>query len=324
MAENTMQGLWLEDGILRLRDDIGAPPAVPGEAVIRVLLAGICQTDLELTKGYYPFTGVPGHEFVGIVDSAPDHDSWVGKRVVGEINAVCGECSLCLRGLPNHCLNRSVLGILGRNGAFAEYLSLPVSNLTAVPDTVSDERAVFTEPLAAALQIQEQRAITPTDKVLLIGAGKLGQLIARVVLLTGCRLSVLARHASQAVLVSRLGLELVEEENLEQRLFDTVIEASGSAQGLSIARKAVRPGGTIVLKSTYKGEASLDLAHFVVDEIKLLGSRCGPFGPALSLLEKGLVDPVPLIAETCSLTDVIEAFRSASRPGVLKILVRMQ
>jgi threonine dehydrogenase-like Zn-dependent dehydrogenase len=319
-----MKGLWLENCELRICDDIAQPQVLPGEALVRVKLAGICQTDLEMTKGYYPFTGIPGHEFVGEIKSAPDRPSWIGERVVGEINAFCGHCPLCLRGLPHHCLKRTVLGIVGRNGAFADYLALPLNNLHLVPDSVSDERAVFTEPLAAALQILEQMQIRPTDRILLVGAGKLGQLIARVLLLTGCHLSVMARHPSQASLISKLGVPLIQEKSFPQRHFDTVVEASGTAQGLSVDRLAVRPAGTIVLKSTYKGETVLDLASFVVDEITLLGSRCGPFTPAMNLLEKGIIDPTSLISGSYGLSKSIEAFDEASKSGVLKVLLRMQ
>lgn len=321
---NKMKGLWLEDGELRVRGDLDRPEARSGEALIRVRLAGICQTDLELVKGYYPFTGVPGHEFVGEIVSAPDCPSWIGKRVVGEINVVCGVCPSCLRGLPHHCFERSVLGIVNRNGSFAEYLVLPLGNLHPVADSVSDECAVFTEPLAASLQILEQVQIRPTDKVLLIGAGKLGQLAARVVLHTGCRLAVMARHPGQQSLISRLGVELIEERECPQRFFDFVIEASGTAHGLEVARGAVRPAGSIILKSTYKGQAVLDLASYVVDEISLVGSRCGPFSPALRWLEERIVDPAVLIAGTFDLNQAIEAFESASQADVLKILLRIR
>jgi threonine dehydrogenase-like Zn-dependent dehydrogenase len=319
-----MQALWLENCELQIREDVALPRVLPGEALVRVLVAGICQTDLELEKGYYPFKGVPGHEFVGKVESAPERPSWEGKRVVGEINVVCGECPLCLRGLPNHCLNRSVLGIVNRNGTFAEYLSLPLVNLRLVPDCVSDECAVFTEPLAAALQICQQTQVRPKDNVLVIGAGKLGQLIARVLQPSGCQLKVVARHSSQAKLLSELGIEVVKEEEFPEQQFDSVIEASGTANGLAIARLAVRPNGIIVLKSTYKGEVSMDLAGLVVDEITIIGSRCGPFRPAINLLEQGLIDPTPLISGTYHLKEGIQAFRQASSPGVLKILLQMQ
>jgi len=318
-----MKGLWLEDGELRVRENLERPETRTGEALIRVRLAGICQTDLELVKGYYPFTGVPGHEFVGEIVSVPDRPSWIGKRVVGEINVVCGKCPSCLRGLPHHCFERSVLGIVNRNGSFAEYLVLPLENLHPLSDSVSDQCAVFTEPLAASLQILEQVQIRPTDNVLLIGAGKLGQLVARVVLHTGCRLAVMARHPSQRSLISRLGVELIDEKECPRRHFDLVIEASGTAHGLSVARSAVRPAGSIVLKSTYKGEAVLDLASYVVDEIALIGSRCGPFGPALRWLEEGIVDPTSLIAGAFDLGQGVEAFENASQAGALKILLRL-
>ena len=321
---STMRGIWLEDRRLQVCDDLDRPEVLQGEALVRVRLAGICQTDLEMAKGYYPFTGIPGHEFVGEIELAPDQPSRDGERVVGEINAVCGQCALCLRGLTHHCLDRTVLGIVGRNGAFAEYLLLPLKNLHRVPDSVSDESAVFAEPLAAALQILEQVQVRPSDQILLIGAGKLGQLIARVLLHAGCSLKVMARHSSQIDLVAKLGAELIGEEECPKQQFDIVVEASGTAQGVSLARLAVRPAGTIILKSTYKGEAVLDLASFVVDEIRLVGSRCGPFSPALRLLEKAVIDPTDLISEVHQLNDGIQALEEASRAGVLKVLLRMQ
>jgi threonine dehydrogenase-like Zn-dependent dehydrogenase len=320
---STMQGLWLENMKLSMRRDIICHRPGPGEALIRVRLAGICQTDLELRKGYYPFVGIPGHEFVGRIALAPDRPSWEGKRVVGEINCVCGNCSLCSQHLPHHCLERTVLGIVGRNGAFAEYLILPLTNLHPVPDALSDEKAVFTEPLAAALQILEQVQIGQDQKVLLIGAGKLGQLISRVLLLTGCALSVVARHESQASLLSQLELLLVDENEMPNKHFDIVVEASGAPQGLERARLAVRPAGTIVLKSTYEGKSVVDLSSLVVDEITLVGSRCGPFPTAIDLLERDVINPTPLISETRSFCEATEAFDRASESGVLKVLIQL-
>jgi len=319
----TMRGLWLENCKLRMSDEIARPQLQPGEALVRVKLAGICQTDLELAKGYYPFKGVPGHEFTGVVEAVPNHSSWLGKRVVGDINAACGHCPMCLQGIPRHCFERSVLGIVERNGAFAEYLVLPMKNLHLVPENVSDEKAVFTEPLAAALEILEQVQIRPSDRILLIGAGKLGQLIARVLVSTGCRLGVMARHASQALLISHLGVELIDEGSFPEHHYDVVVEASGTPTGLSIARLAVRPAGTIILKSTYKGKTLLDLAGLVVDEIRLVGSRCGPFPPAMSLLERGAIDPTSLICSTFELGRGLEAFEEAGKSGILKVLIKM-
>jgi threonine dehydrogenase-like Zn-dependent dehydrogenase len=315
-----MQSLWLENNEISLRDL--AQPARPGEALIRIRKAGICSTDLELVRGYYPFAGVLGHEFVGEVVSSPDR-GWIGQRVVGEINAVCNSCAQCVQGRQSHCENRTVLGIVSRDGVFAEYTSLPLQNLHRVPDSVSDDAAVFTEPLAAALEIQEQIQIKPTDRVLLIGAGRLGQLVAQTLALTGCGLQVVARHARQRELLSSRGIGLVGEDEIEPRKWDIVVEATGSAEGFALARTAVRPRGTLLLKSTYKGEIQVNFSAMVVDEITIIGSRCGPFAPALRLLEQGQVDPTALISARYPLADILNAFEHAAQAGVLKILIEL-
>jgi threonine dehydrogenase-like Zn-dependent dehydrogenase len=292
-----------------------------GEALVKVRLAGICATDLELVRGYYPYTGIPGHEFVGEVIAAPQAE-WVGRRVVGEINAVCGECEACRHGRPTHCERRTVLGIVNRNGAFAEYLTLPMANLHLLPDSVPDEMAVFTEPLAAALEIGQQVHIQPTERVLVVGAGRLGQLIAQVLALTGCDLRVLARHPNQIALLARRGIRSITQDEVPQRRMDVVIEATGSPSGFEVARRAVRPRGTLVLKSTYAGNLEVNLSALVVDEITLVGSRCGPFRPALQLMESRLVDPTPLIEARYPLEQGVAAFEHAARPGVLKVLLQ--
>ncbi len=313
-----MQSLWLEKQTLSLRNI--PKPSRPGEALIKVRLAGICGTDLELVRGYYPFTGVPGHEFVGEVIESPDK-SWIGKRVVGEINASCGECEQCRSGRPTHCEKRTVLGITDRNGVHAEYTSLPLANLHIVPDSVSDEAAVFTEPLAAALEIQEQVHIQPKDRVLLIGAGRLGQLIAQTLALTGCDLRVVARHPHQKALLEARQICLISEDEVQPRRWDVVVEATGSPSGFGLARQAIRPRGTLVLKSTYRGEMTVNWSPFVVDEITIVGSRCGPFAPALRLLEHGEVDPTILIAQRYPLRQALEAYEDAKKPGMLKVLL---
>ena len=321
-----MLGLWLEAQELSLRKQLSAPSLPTGEALIRVRLSGICGTDLELARGYYPFTGVPGHEFVGnIIDipgaSAALNAAWIGKRVVGEINAVCGECEQCRNGRPTHCENRTVLGIVNRDGVHAEYTSLPLKNLHIVPDSVPDEAAVFTEPLAAALEIQEQVHIQPADRVLLIGAGRLGQLVAQTLILAGCDLRVVARHPIQQKLLTGRGIKLITEDEVQPRSWDVVVEATGSPSGFELARRALRPRGTLVLKSTYRGEMSVNWSPFVVDEITIVGSRCGPFAPALRLLERGEVDPVILIAKRYPLAKAVEAMEAAKQPGMLKVLL---
>jgi threonine dehydrogenase-like Zn-dependent dehydrogenase len=315
-----MKALWLENNQISLREV--ELPAKSNEALVKVRMAGICSTDLELVKGYYPYTGILGHEFVGEVVSAPD-TSWVGRRVAGEINAVCGKCEACQNRRPTHCENRTVLGIANRNGVFAEFTSLPLENLHAVPDSVSDEMAVFVEPLAAALEIQQQIQIQPSDRVLVIGAGRLGQLIAQTLALTGCDLQVAARHAHQQNILTTRGIRLTSETEIQPGKWDVVVEATGSADGFNLGRRAVRPRGTMVLKSTYKGDMSVNFSSIVVDEITLIGSRCGPFEPAVRLLEKCEVDPSVLVSARYKLSDAVEAFEKAAQPGVLKVLLEI-
>lgn len=316
-----MLGMWLEDQKTILREDLPVPEPPTGEALIRMRLAGICATDLEMVRGYYPFTGIMGHEFVGEVIRSPSEPDLEGKRVVGEINATCGKCRPCKAGRPSHCENRTVLGILNRNGVFAEFLTLPVENLHVVPASLSDEAAVFTEPLAAALEIQQQVHIRPTDRVLVIGAGRLGQLVAQTLALTGCDLQVVTRHATQEKLLAMRGIVTCRGEAVPERGLDVVVEATGSPQGFLLARRAIRPRGTIVMKSTYKGEMQIDFSSIVVDEITLVGSRCGPFTPALNLLESGNVEAVPLITARFPLADAETAIQKAAQPGTLKILL---
>ena len=313
-----MKALWLEDNKISLQDL--PSPQKPNEALIKIRKAGICSTDLELVKGYYPYTGIPGHEFVGEVIEAEDV-SWIGQRVVGEINVVCNECEQCLSGRPTHCENRTVLGIVNRDGTFAEFTNLPIANLHRVPESVPDEMAVFTEPLAAALEIQQQIQINPTDRVLVVGAGRLGQLIAQTIALTGCDLRVVARHEPQQDLLKARGIRIISDEEIKPWRWDIVVEATGSPSGFALARQAIRPRGTLVLKSTYKGEMSVNFSSIVVDEVNMIGSRCGPFEPALRLMESRQVDPTVLIADEFKLEDALKAFEQAAKPGVLKVLV---
>jgi 2-desacetyl-2-hydroxyethyl bacteriochlorophyllide A dehydrogenase len=315
-----MQALWLENQQLELREVL--KPNRPDEALIHICKAGICSTDLELVKGYYPFTGIIGHEFVGEVVDAPDK-TWIGQRVVGEINAVCGNCEACMNGRPTHCENRTVLGIANRNGVFAEYTTLPLKNLYRVPDSVSDEAAIFTEPLAAALEIQEQIKFQKTDRVLLIGAGRLGQLIAQTLVLTGCDLHVAARNSHAQQLLAARGIKVIAENEIQPQKWDVVIEATGSTDGFTLARRAVRPRGTMILKSTYAGDMSVNISSIVVDEITVLGSRCGPFESALRLLETREVDPTVLISDKYKLKDALKAFEKAAQPGVLKVFLEI-
>lgn len=316
-----MRSLWLEERTLSVRE-IERPTPASGEALVRVRLAGICATDLELVKGYYPYAGVPGHEFVGEIVEAPRAPERIGERVVGEINAVCGNCGTCHRGHPRHCERRTVLGIVNRNGAFAEFLTLPLANLLRVPDHVPDESAVFTEPLAAALEIRAQVPIGPKERVLVIGAGRLGQLIARSLVPSGARIEAVVRHERQRDLLRAAGVHVISEEDLPLRAVDVAIEATGSPSGFALAQKAVRPRGTIVLKSTYTGRLEIDAAPIVVDEITIVGSRCGDFAPALQMLDAGQIDPRDLIDSERPLGEALAAFEQAERPGALKILLR--
>jgi threonine dehydrogenase-like Zn-dependent dehydrogenase len=316
-----MRGLWLEEGRLTLRDDLPEPEPGPGEAVIQVCLAGICATDLELVRGYYPYAGILGHEFVGEVVWPRDDPELEDRRVVGEISVACGDCPTCRSGRPGHCAARTVLGIKGRHGCFAERVVLPLENLRRVPDHVSDEAAVFCEPLAAALELGEQVHLRATDRVLLVGAGRLGQLMARVLALRGVDLEVVARHDRQRRLLREVGARPTEADQVEKAAFDVVIEASGSPDGFALARRAVRPRGTLVLKSTYAGRLELDTSALVVDEITLVGSRCGPFAPALRLLERGVLDLRALVDARYPLAEGLTAFDHATKPGALKVLL---
>ncbi len=316
-----MQGLWLENNQLQLRTDIPIPKPPQGEALVRVLSAGICNTDLELIKGYYPYTGIIGHEFVGVVEQGPKE--LINQRVVGEINAACGYCRFCRRGQPTHCENRTVLGIVNRNGAFAEYLSLPIENLHLVPENVSTEAATFTEPIAAALEIQEQVKLSENDRVLVVGDGKLGQLIAQTLALTGCELLVVGRHKDKLGNLAARGIKTGLADSVIDRYFDISVDCTGNPEGFATARRALRPRGTLILKSTYAGNLSLDASSLVVDEITLIGSRCGPFVPALELLATGKVDVQSLIHGHYSLSQGLEAFEKAQTKGVLKVLLEM-
>jgi threonine dehydrogenase-like Zn-dependent dehydrogenase len=300
-------------------------PGVDGEAVVRVTLSGICNTDLEIARGYAGFEGTIGHEFVGVIESLPESGPLqVGRRVVGEINAGCGRCDLCRAGDARHCAARTVLGIVGRDGAHAEFLKLPVVNLLPVPDEISDERAVFTEPLAAACGILERTSITKNTKVAVIGDGKLGLLCAQVLATTGAPPVLFGKHDGKLQIAARRGIETstVREARSRAKEFDVVVEASGSPKGFALALDLVRPRGVLVLKSTFHGAAEMDAARIVVDEISVVGSRCGRFTPALELLKTGAVDVESLISEELRLTEGLRAMARATEPGVLKVLLR--
>lgn len=312
------------DGALRWVEDHPLPELLPGAALIQVRVAGICNTDLELLRGYAQFQGIPGHEFVGDVVRAPDAPEWEGRRVVGEINLACGRCRMCRAGHTSHCLERKTLGICDHDGAFAEYLALPVRNLHVVPDALPDDVAVFAEPLAAACEIPERIHIRPTDRVVVVGDGKLGLLCAQVLSLTGCDLVLLGHHPEKLDIVGRLGVCTALSAETVAAGVDVVVEATGHPEGYVVARQLLRPRGTLVLKSTYRGSLNVNHAADVVDEVTLIGSRCGPFAPALRLLEREVVDVQPLIHARYAFADALAAFEHAARPGALKILLDFQ
>jgi len=298
-------------------------PDRESEALVRVLLSGICNTDLEIARGYAGFTGTIGHEFVGRVEACADR-ALVGRRVVGEINAGCGSCPRCRTGDSRHCATRTVLGIVGRDGAHAEFLTLPVENLLPVPNSISDKHAVFTEPLAAACGILERVKITSRNRVAVIGDGKLGLLCAQVIALTGAPLVLIGKHPSKLSIAERRGIETAnpKEAAKRKRQFDVVVEASGAAAGFELALDLLQPKGQLVLKSTFHGKTQFDAARIVVDELKIVGSRCGRFTPALELLKKKAIDVDSLISEEYSLLFGVNAMRRAAERGVLKVLLR--
>ena len=314
-----MKALWLSDGDLRLRDDVTLPPEPADEARVRVLSAGVCGTDLALVDAMYPFEGVPGHEFVGIVEEGPA--PLMGRRVVGEINAACGSCPECSSGTRKHCRARTALGIRGRNGAFAEYLQLPAGNLHIVPESVSTDAAVFTEPLAAALDIVERVAPNKEEPVLVVGVGRLGQLVCRALAASGARVVALGRNPEKLARLEGIVESTALAEDIEPRSFSMAVECTGDPSGLPIALEALAPQGTLVLKSTYPGPLSLDMGPLVVDELRLVGSRCGPFEAALRLLEEERVEVTSLIDARYPLDDGIEGFAHSRRPGVVKVVL---
>jgi threonine dehydrogenase-like Zn-dependent dehydrogenase len=313
----------LSDGGLRFVADRAVPSPAADESLVRVLVAGICNTDLEVERGYLGFRGVLGHEFMGLVETSPEPDL-IGRRVVGEINANCGHCPTCQAGRPTHCPQRTTIGISGRDGAFADYVTLPTHLLHEIPESVPNRWAVFAEPLAAGLEILEQVHLRPTDRVAVVGDGKLGLLIAQVVALTGCELRTLGRRRRHLGILADRGIAVsLVNEALPVGDMDVVVECTGNPEGFDVARRLLRPRGTLVLKSTYHGTASVDLSSLVVDEITLVGSRCGPFAPALRLLESGRIAVEPLIDAVYPFDDAPAAFRRAAEPGTLKVLLNM-
>jgi alcohol dehydrogenase len=317
-----MRALVLDQS-LRFDARYTEPRADGPDALIKVRLAGICSTDLELARGYMNFRGVLGHEFVGEVVRCSDKP-WVGKRVCGEINCVCGKCDLCLAGLSNHCRNRSVLGIYNHDGVFADFCRLPSANLHVLPDTLEDEQAVFVEPLAAAYQVTKQVALDSRKWVTVLGDGRLGLLVAQVLRNAGCPVRVLGKHPEKMRLCDRWQIRSrLVHEIVPRHDQDVVVECTGTPEGLETALRLVRPRGTVVLKSTFATGKPVNLAPAVVDEVTILGSRCGPFREAILALSEKSVDVTSLIHRRLKLEQGVEAMELASRPDVLKVLLAM-
>jgi len=315
-----VKALYWDRSQLRLESSYRVPSAEEKSALIKVHLAGVCSTDLQIFKGYMGFKGVPGHEFVGSVVEGPEDIR--GKRVVGEINFACSNCNFCREGIARHCQARRVMGILNADGAFAEYVAVPLANLHLVPDGVPDEAAVFTEPLAAAFEILEQVQVSPNDDVLILGDGKLGSLCAQVLRLASAHVTVLGKHKEKLALLKKAGVRTVQQQDWRPRRFDIVVEATGSAAGLETALGAVRPRGILVLKSTVAENHQLSLAPIVIDEINVIGSRCGLFPPALEALRENRVSVTALIEKVYSLIDGVDAAAHAAKAGTKKILLR--
>lgn len=319
-----MRALVFDGNALAFAQRYPEPQPGSDDALIRVTYAGICSTDLEILRGYADFRGVPGHEFVGVVQACDARPELVGRRVVGEINIGCERCDWCRRGRRAHCLQRRALGIRAKDGVFADLVTLPAVNLHPVPDQVADCAAVFAEPLAAALQIRQQAAIRPGDRLAVLGDGKLGQLVARSLAHAGCELAVVCRQLERrsAALLRAQDIATVEANALPDGWADLVVDCTGHPSGFETALRLLRAEGTLVLKSTYAGRAAVDLTRVVVQELVLVGSRCGPFEPALRLLAQGEVDPLPLIDAIYPLDQGEAAFAHAAGKGVLKVLLQ--
>ena len=302
--------------------DAPVPKMKAGEALVRVALAGICNTDMEIVRGYMGFKGILGHEFVGKVEKCAD-EKLIGKRVVGEINASCGKCGFCRKGLGRHCKNRTVLGIFGRDGAFADYLTLPIENLYSAPKSISDIQAVFTEPVAACFEILDQVKIASTDRIAVIGDGKLGALAAQVVATKSKHVILIGKHDDKLERIRKsfqLKTCLATTSN-KSGAFDIAIECSGSPSGLEMATALLKPRGTLVLKSTFHDKPRIDTSIWVINELTVIGSRCGRFKPALTALKSGAVDPLPRIDAVFPARDAVRAFKHANSPGVFKTLL---
>lgn len=309
---------------LHYRTDYPQPTAKPGEALIKIKLAGICATDLEIVKGYAGYKGVLGHEFVGIVEKtgSAEDNAWLGKRIVGSINLPCYRCQNCLKQQTNHCQQRQVLGIRNKQGAFADYITLPIANLYQVPEQISDQSAVFTEPLAAACRILQQITIDDKLKIAVLGAGKLGLLIGKVLSVNYADIIMLGRSEQSLKQAHYWGLKTGQAQQFSDNHFDIVIEATGNAQGFEQALRLTKSQGTLILKSTFASPNPIDLTKVVVSEITLLGSRCGPFDQALKLLQLNLIPVETVIDGEYHFKNAIAAFDYAAQPGVKKVLLK--
>lgn len=315
-----MRGLWLEDKQMSCREDLPAPVPEPDSLLVRVKYAGICGTDIELTRGYYDFRGIPGHEFTGTVVEGPGH--WLNKRIVASINIGCGDCQRCRAGMSNHCDSRTVVGIKNHPGAFAELVAVPVANAFVLPDSIDDRQAVLVEPLAAALEILEQVAVDTTTRVLVSGAGRLAQLVIQVLASRTRHLDVLVRTPARISALEPLNVGTLMNREPGAGHYDLVVECTGNPAGFDQALRAVRPRGTLVMKSTYSASLELDASQVVVNEITLLGSRCGPFGKAITWLEEGHIQLSHLTFREFSLEAFGAAFDLASDPSIYKVLLR--
>ena len=316
-----MRAIVLDQQQVTARDDYPLPTLADGEVLVRVLRAGICETDLQLIRGYMGFRGVLGHEFVGIAESEP----FAGRRVVGEINCSCWRCETCLAGRPTHCPHRSVIGILNHDGAFADFVAVPQRNLHVVPDSVATDLAVFTEPLAAAFQIPAKLPLRREDRVVVLGDGRLGNLCAQVLASLCDRVLVIGKHTAKLAILRKLGLETcLLEDRPRERLADVVVDCTGSESGLPTALELVRPRGTVVLKTTVAGTQSMPWAPIVIDEVRIVGSRCGPFDRALAALERGEVQVQPLISDRFKLSNGLAALERAQSKDALKILLDVE
>ena len=308
---------------LKLVSDYKKPVANAGEALVKVLMAGICNTDFEITKGYMGYNGILGHEFVGVVEEVNSEDkTLLGKRVVGEINCGCGECDYCKQGLERHCFNRQTLGIWKKDGCMAQYVTMPIKNLLEVPENVTNEEAVMVEPLAAALEILEQLHIRPDSKVLVLGDGKLGLTIALALCGAGLDVTQVGKHSNKLEITKKQGVKTILLNDLEiTKTWDVVVEATGSINGFETALSLTKPRGVLVLKSTVASGKEFNFAPIVIDEITILGSRCGQFAPALRLLEQKRIDFKPLISDIYSIDNAIEAFEKNKEKSSIKVLI---